>query len=906
MTFPTRVLITLDTYKVTMKRYLYIILIVSLSVKAQDNSYSTVNGDFQDQSLSRIFETINQSSQRKVHFKPEWFNQFTFSGSFTNDSIEAVLRKLLYKKGFAFIEYQDDFYIIKSSSLSKDMAELVGINRSDRELSNRTQNPSLVDSFDEVDSYLFSGTVLDANSQEPVLSALVNVDDGTYSTVSNNSGYFELTIPTGTHKITFSQVAYEPSTIELHFDKSISQDIQMFTKSQTLDEVVVTANNLQNSINNVESGVTVLNIESIKNLPTFLGEVDIIKTISALPGVTSVGEGASGFNVRGGNVDENLILLDGMPIFNSSHLFGFFSIFNSDVVDDFSLYKGGIPSRYGGRISSILDVKTAKGSFSNLEFAGTAGLVSSKLKLSGPLVKDKTAFHIGARSGYPTYLLGNFPNTQVQNSRAGFVDLNSRITHQFSDKSTLSVSNYYSDDSFRFGIDTTYNWDNFGTSVHWEKTISSSNFIGLRGVISNYSNGIVGNEFEREFDFESSIRYQSLEGNYIHTYSGSNLIEVGFQVNSYNLDNGQIRPTTSDSKINALSTEADKAIESAAYISFEKKLDPKVDIQAGLRVSLFGNSGPRTVYSYENPSLPSTLEVIDTVQSDGIYGEVLGYEPRFNLLYRIDPTSSFKLGYNLTRQNIHVISITSAIAPGDYWKLSDPNIPTTIANQFNIGYSKLLGQYGFSIDSYFKSIESLIDYRDGAQIFLNPQIETALVRSKGRSYGLELKIEKEGRLNGWVSYTFSRSERKSLDIEGIDTWFPTTYDKPHNLNVTSSYNISKRVALSMNFVFASGRAITIPETGYFFNNNLFVNYSIRNSGRIPNYNRLDLSFTIDGNLRKRGFKSRWAFSIYNLFGRRNPFSVYFDTVAGDLIPQGYRLSILGQAFPSISYSVKIN
>ena len=876
---------------------LFLLLNISSEVISQTNEES--------QSRIPLIEAVNLlsiESGSKINFNPQWLDGlYLFDTLDYKLEVSQFLRAALNVNGLTFVQIDGEFYIIQSSKISPDLAKIIGANLSQSEF----ESSLLLDQIENYSSlkyYEITGIISNASSNESAIGANISIPKLNIATVTDVNGRFKMALPAGKHELVISSIGFETTTREIIVSSNENIDIQVFEKSVALDELVVFANSERETLDRAQSSLEIVNVESVKKLPTFMGELDVIKTITSLPGVSTVGEGAGGFNVRGGNVDENLILFDGIPIFNSSHLFGFFSVFNSEVIDNFELYKGGIPSNYGGRISSILNVNSKNGNTENLHYNGSIGLISSKLTIDGP-INQKTTFLIGARQAYPTHMLKYFPDESIKESSASFKDYNLKFSHKTSSTSDLTLSSYFSNDKFSFAQDTLYEWSNIGVSLSWNKRLNTKSAFNLSSYISDYTNLIYGSSSNQEYNYETGVNQIGLNASFLHSINSDDFVETGVQISQYTVNSGQIAPSSSESAINSLKIGSESALESALYISREKKIFSKLSIQGGLRLSQFSNLGRGEDYVYSNRDYPLIREITDTIQHNGIHNNSIWLEPRFSMKYSLTNNIAFKVGYNYLRQNIHVISITSAVAPTDYWKLSDPNLPSTTGNQVNAGLQGLFKQYSISVESYYKTQSNILDYRDGGDIFLNPNVETALIFARGKSYGLEFKVEKSGRLNGWMSYTYSRTLRYNKTIS--DKWYPAQFDKPHNLSVNAIYKFRKRTSLAGNFIFTSGRAITVPTAGYYLNDQLVVLYSERNAARTPSYHRADISLTLDGNFKRRGFKSSWVFSIYNIYGRRNPYSIYFDTIAYGRYPQGYKLSILGNAFPSISYNFSI-
>ncbi|MDX5326301.1 MAG: TonB-dependent receptor [Bacteroidota bacterium] len=758
-----------------------------------------------------------------------------------------------------------------------------------------------------------SGYIRDAASGEELIGAAVNTNLKGYATVTNSFGFYSLTLPAGPVELRISYLGYETITRKVDLKASVTMNFTLKEEAQELNEVIVSDSKLDENLQTVEMSVAKLSAKEIQKIPQLLGETDIIRTLTLLPGITTVGEGANGFNVRGGNADQNLLLLDDAPVFNSSHLFGFFSVFNADAVKDVKVYKGGIPAKYGGRLSSVLDIRQKDGN--NKEFHGTGGLglLSSRLLIEGPIVKEKVSFLIGGRRSYQDLFFGLSNDPQIQESILYFYDLNGKINYRISDRDRLYLSGYFGKDVFgiqdRFG----FGWGNITTTLRWNHLFSDRLFSNFSVVYSdyNYNLGTLGDNDGGDFRLEARIRNNILNGSFTHYVNTRNTLEYGFNSTYYIFEPGNI---TGDI---TLDQPFEYALETGFYISNEQDVTDQLKLQYGLRYSTFFNLGPRAVNTYEEGKPISDETVVSTTEYAS--GEVVstyagweGLEPRFAANYRVDEKNSVKASYNRTRQYIHLISNTTTPTPVDLWRPSGPFIKPATVDQVAVGYFRNFREnaFNFSVETYYKWFQNLVDYKDNAQLFFKENLETELLTGQGRAYGLEVLLEKKtGSLTGWLSYTLSRSERlvsgptRETTINNGE-WYPSNFDKTHDVSLVLNYALSSAWDVGMTFVYQTGRPITYPSARGEFEGNPYPIYDNRNGARIPDYHRMDLSATYTPKANEeRWWKSSLSFGFYNVYARKNAYSIYFQQVRDQPeITQAIRLSIFATIIPYFTYN----
>ncbi len=756
------------------------------------------------------------------------------------------------------------------------------------------------------------GKITDAVTGEVLPGTTLYIEELDVSLVSDEEGKFRLSAPAGVYLAQIRFVGYEPMSQYVRVLSSQLWNIQLLPEAFELDEVIVRDESDNSNVASVQAGVERLSIQQIKQLPTFLGETDVIKSLLTLPGVSTVGEGATGFNVRGGSIGQNLIMQDEALIFNASHALGFFSVFNSDAIREVVLYKGSIPAQYGGRISSVLDVKLKGNNYDEFKGTGGIGLVASRLLLEGPIVRDKTSFLVGARSSYSNWILRAMRNPDLKKSAAFFYDVNAKITHRYGSGSSLALSYYRSFDNFRYSDQFGFAWGaqtlNFTWNQIYSPNVSSSLVVGYGSTV-NESYIPEGAEAST---LQNGPTYYKVKQNFFLTPFERHDINAGFEWIRYVSLPEVLEKRGSLSEISPQEIEKDDGQEFAGYINDEFALNDRISLGLGLRYSLYQQIGPLTVYSYA-PNVPRQLgTIVDSTRYNS--GEVIrtynGWEPRLSMKVNLTANSSVKLSYNRLYQYLHLISNTTAAIPVDIWQVSTDYIPPQSAHNYSAGYFQNLrnNMWETSVEVFYRDIQNVVEYKDLPQLLLNPYIETETLTGIGRAYGAELSIKRmKGITTGWLSYTYSRSLSRvagATSEESINQgeWFSANFDQPHNLNLSLSVQASRRSTFSFNFTYNTGRPIAAPVADYQLGTTVVPHFSERNQFRIPDYHRLDVSYTINSNIVRRKFlKGSFTFSVYNLYSRNNAFSVFFRR---DLqsTNNAFKLSVLGSAFPSITYN----
>lgn len=767
------------------------------------------------------------------------------------------------------------------------------------------------------EKFSLSGYISDGENGETLIGATVYIPSLKQGVTSNEYGFYSITLPSDTYNVEYSYLGFETikRTIVLQENKTLS--IELGGSAQQLEEVVVSSKAENGNISDLQMSSNSMDMSTLKKLPAFLGEVEVLRSIQLLPGVSTVGEGATGFNVRGGSIDQNLVLLDEAPVYNSAHLFGFFSVFNPDAVKDVELFKGGIPARYGGRLSSILDVHMKDGNNKKLNVNGGVGLIFSRLSVEAPIVKNKASFIVAARRSYIDVLSKPFLNDDLGETTLNFYDLTLKSNYRLNENNQLFLSGYFGRDNFGFGDDAGFSWGNQTASLRWNHIFSNKLFVNTTLYYSNYEYNInFGDTAEDVFDWSAQIINTSIKPRFTYYLTPNNILRFGGQGIRY-----EFQPAnafiTSDGETLDISLDKKHALESSLYIENEQSLGDRWQFNYGLRWSYFNLIGKGSAYTFGDAPLNTQrpLTGIETFKDGESIQSYSNLEPRAAIKYQLSPDKSIKASYNRTAQYIHLLSNTVASTPVDIWLPSTNNIAPQMADQYAIGYFNNFkdNTYETSVEFYYKEMDHQIDYVDGADLLLNEYVEGQILEGNGRAYGMELSVKKnKGDLTGWVSYTLGRSERQ---VEGInnDNWYPNRFDQTHNLSITSFYELNKRWSVSAVFVFNTGTPATFPtsrftQAGYTIPHNTGGG---RNNVRIPSYHRLDLSATLEGkHNEERRWQSNWVFSIYNVYNRRNPFSIYFQQDA-NRTPVGQaqttdavRFSVIGNFIPSVSYNFK--
>ena len=765
------------------------------------------------------------------------------------------------------------------------------------------------------ENYTISGTITSAASNETLIGVNVIIPELNKGAVTNEYGFYSLTLPEGNYTLQVSFIGFENIAQPLQLSENKKLNFSLNESTETLDEVIIQENVEQLSIRKPQMSVNALTAETIKQIPVVLGEADVIKSILLLPGVTNAGEGASGFNVRGGAVDQNLILLDEAIIFNSSHLFGFFSVFNPDAIKDLKLYKGGIPARYGGRVSSVLDIYQKEGNSKEFHANGGIGAVASRLLVEGPIVKNKSAFLVGGRASYAHLFL---PLFDIDN-KAYFYDLNAKLNYNFDDKNSLYLSGYFGRDLFGVSDSFLNTYGNATINLRWNHVFSDKLFSNLSLIYSDYYYGLLLDFVG--FQYDSGIRNFNVKYDFQHYLNSE--IKLSYGVNNiyYRFNPATIIPNRPDSGINPSQLTHKFANEFSVYAEAEHDISEALALRYGLRLSHFTRLGQDAFNRYQNDQALNYNDQLELYQpatpvevqtNTGTLATFTNLEPRASLSYLINDNSSFKASYNRMAQYLHLISNTNAPTPLDVYAPSGPYLKPQLLDQYALGYFKKIRNNEYSIETeiFYKDIQNRLDYRNGAQLIANDAIEGEVLSGKGRAYGLEFLAKKnKGKFTGWLAYTLSRSEQQTPGRTPIETginngtWYPSAYDKTHDISAYVNFELNKKWNFNANFVFQTGQPTNFPVSQSQFQGLTIANYATRNQQRLPSYNRLDLSATLTPKNKNKTIKGEWVFSIYNVYNRMNAASITFRTNEDTGANEALRTSIFG-ILPSVTYNFK--
>jgi hypothetical protein len=763
-------------------------------------------------------------------------------------------------------------------------------------------------------NYTISGYVKDTANGESMIGVSVYKQGTTIGVTTNVYGFYALTLPQGKNTIVFTYIGYKTKTFEVDLTKNITMNMELSVEGQNLNEVVVLSEKEDQNVKSMDMGTVKMDIKQINKIPALLGEVDVIRSIQLLPGVTTVGEGATGFNVRGGNIDQNLILLDEAPVYNSSHLFGFFSVFNPDAVKDVKLIKGGIPAQYGGRLSSILDIRMKEGNSKKLQLNGGIGTIFTRFSIEGPIIKDKMSFIVAGRRSYIDVLAKPFIKQKypdLANAKFYFYDLTAKVNYRINDKNTVFASSYFGRDVFGAGFG--FDWGNATGTLRWNHIFGEKLFLNTTAFYSNYTYKLsfTDESNNQGFDWNSKIINYSVKPDFSYFFNPRSTLHFGGQSIFMEFQPGNAIISSSSSQRN-ISLPKKYALESALYLDEEYKVGGGLSVNAGLRYSLFDYMGQGNAYTFYD-SVPNSHKRFKDSTYYSMFQTIKQYgnfEPRLSVKYELNDASSIKASYNRTAQYIHIVSNTAAATPLDIWTPSTNNIKPQLADQVALGYFRNLKDNMFetSVEVYYKYMQNQLDYVDNAQLLLNKYLEQDLLQGIGRAYGVEFFVRKtKGKLTGMFSYTLARTQRKVIGISN-DEWFSNKYDRPNNVSLVLNYTFNKRWDVSTNFVYITGTPNTFPDSRFEIQGYVqgYNTSGLRNNFRNTPYHRWDLSTTY--NFKKndtRRWQSSIVFSVYNVYARRNAFAIYFQSNRDIPIQtQAIRYSIVGSFIPAITYNFK--
>ncbi|AYN69721.1 TonB-dependent receptor [Euzebyella marina] len=768
-------------------------------------------------------------------------------------------------------------------------------------------------------SFTINGSITDIDNGETLFGASILLEGTTIGVVTNEYGFYSLSAPSGQYNLIISYMGYHSQVKEIQLNRDQKLNFELAEESTQLEEVVVTGDEPETVVlRKPEMSVAKMNIGTVKQMPVVLGEVDILKSLHMLPGVTNNGEGSGGLHVRGGAQDQNLILLDEAIIYNTSHLFGFFSVFNADAIKDMKLYKGGIPAKFGGRVSSVLDVRQKDGNNKNFEINGGVGAISSRLAVEGPLFKEKGSFLVAGRTSYAHLFL----MLAGEENRASFYDLNLKANYELTDNDKVYLSGYFGRDVLKFGDIFDSYYGNSSGNLRWNHIFNDRLFSNMSAIVSRY-NYKIGFDME-DFDWLASINNYNLKYDFKYYFNDRFKLDFGASGIFYEFDPGRLKPTSSESSINPLVLDQKKALESALYVNAEQKLSERISLKYGLRYSRFNRLGGQVMNEYLNDLPVRYNSALGIYESGVVIGETYyekgdaietfdNWEPRINIAYQLNDNSSVKAGFSRVAQYIHLLSNTTSVTPVDVWAPSGKFIKPQLSNQYALGYFRHINDQAYSVEleGYYKTVDNRIDYIDGSELIGQETIETEILNGESRAYGLELLFRKnKGDLTGWVAYTLSKSEQRTpggraggLGINNGD-WYNTPYDRTHDVSVAGTYRLNEKWSFGTNLVFQTGRPVTYPNGQYEYEDISVASYSDRNSDRLPAYHRLDLSVNYQPDRRENSrWKGEWVLGIYNVYNRKNAASISFGQNRETGANEATRTAIFG-IVPSITYNFK--
>ena len=777
------------------------------------------------------------------------------------------------------------------------------------------------DEYGKYQRATMNGKIIDGKTGEPLIGARIFVEKIKTGTTTDKTGNFTMTLPVGDYDLKLSYIGYQDNQSKIKLLSNGEATFEIIEKTIGLAEVVITSERIDNNLISTQMGLVLLNTKDIRELPVSFGETDVIKSATLLPGVNSIGEFGTGFNVRGGGADQNLILVEEVPVFNSAHLFGLTSIINPDGISGVSLLKSGIPAKYGERASSLMDIRMGTTNTEKVKANGGLGLINSRITVDVPFYKNKINLLVGGRTTYSNWLLHSIPDVDLMNSSASFYDLNGFLTIAPNNSNKIVVFGYYSEDKMAFSHSVNYNYNNTLASIRWSHIFNQKLSSSLMTGFSHYYYSVSELDTVRKEDgykLRSEVWYQNAKLNFTWHPTNEHAVDFGINAVMYSINPGKLTRYDQLSTVTPITIQKEKANEYAIYASDDFSFSPKIAAEVGLRYSLFLLLGPGTTNIYRNDAslTADNMTGSRTYANNQVITHYGGLEPRLSVRYQINEVSSVKASFNRINQYINLISNSSVMTPSDVWNLSNQYEKPLKSNQYSVGYFRNFSNNTFetSVELYYKELKNIIEYRNSAKILLNDHLETDLVNAKGYNYGVELYVKKKaGRLTGWASYTFSRSMRKTTSsytqeqING-NSYFPSNYDKPQNIVINTNYHISRRWRFSSSFLYNTGRPITLPELKYDYEGNQLISYSERNKYRLPDYHRLDISITLDESLRlKKKWKGSWTLSIINLYGRKNAYSVYYKrdtpTESNDYRQYSlYKLYIIGKPLPTITYN----
>ncbi|HEY4325054.1 MAG TPA: TonB-dependent receptor [Mucilaginibacter sp.] len=912
-------------------KYLYLFLFL-VFFKTAFSQEKLIDVNFKDATIIQVVTDIEAKTNYHFYYNPVLFDSLHVTLTVSQQPVKTVLESAFKNTKYKFAISGDEIFLTKDRGINTDLPDsffndnaIINTSKSATDSFADNAGKKAIEATTENKLYeigtgtgtltgtaTLSGYVRSAKSGEALIAAGISVPAIKGGIATDQFGHYTIRLPRGRNTLLVKALGMKDAQRQIMLNTDGQMNIELQERVTTLKEVVVSADRTQN-VQSTQLGVSRLSIATIKQIPSVFGEADVLRVVLTLPGVQSVGEATTGFNVRGGAADQNLILFDDATIYNPSHFFGFFSAFDPDVVKDIELYKSSIPEKYGGRLSSVLSITSREGN--KKKFTGSAGigLLTSRLSVEGPIDSNRTSFIFGGRTTYANWLLNLLPQA-YKNSKASFYDLDLGISHQIDQNNNLYLTAYISNDNFKLNSDTDYSYSNKNISLKWKHNFNNRFYGALTGGYDNYQYNVSSDANPiNAYKLKFGIGQFNLKADFNYRLNQKNLLDFGLGSIYYKLNPGENVPNGNASLIATNIVPSEQALESALYFGDNFDITPKLALSAGIRYSIYNYLGPQTV-NYYAPGLPvTTLNLVDSVKygTNHVIKTYSGPEYRISARYLFTNDFSVKAGYNTLSQYLHLISNTTAISPTDIYKLSDPNVKPQYGDQVSLGLFKNFKNNTIqtSVEVYYKRMKDYLDYKSGATLVLNHHLETDVLETRGKAYGIEFLIKKDvGRLNGWISYTYSRTFLKQDNLNEGElinggNYYPANYDKPHAVNFVGNYKFTHRYSFSLSTFYSTGRPITVPITEYYLAGAERVYYSDRNAYRIPDYFRTDISFNIEGNHKIQQFThSSWNIGVYNLTGRKNAYSTYFIEEGGTI--NSYKLSIFAAPIPYVSYNIR--
>ncbi len=916
------------------KLLLYFLTLIPFCVFSQEK---TVTVSYSNVTRQKAIEIIEQNSDFHFYFNAHWFsNKELISGRFENKPISFILDDIFNSTIINYFITTNSIIlsngVLISTSLTEDYFKNPQPDTRDSDLAlkatpiynkqylteSKTETDSLITlgkqtNINAAETHTLSGYVTNSVSGKPEYNITLLIKGKEISTTTDANGYYSFKIPAGVNIIETQSVSHQSKVQKIVLYNNGQINFSIAENVNSLKEIII-ENKKTKNVASAITGLTTIDIENIKNVPLILGERDIFKVATTLPGIKTTGEGSSGYNVRGGKDDQNLFLLDNAVLYNPSHFLGFFSAVNPFTTKRADIYKGSIPAHFGGRLSSVFDIESKKGNTRKL--AGEAGIgpVMSNVTLEVPIVKGKSSLLFGGRASYSDWILSAIKDADLNNSSASFYDILLKYNHQLTLKDDFETSFYYSHDKFRITSDSINKYSNQIATVKWDHDFNAKSRSSVIITNSDYKFNInYDSQIDKAFDYGYGINETQFIFKMKYKWTQKHTLNYGISSKIYKVDKGFVKPSGTESLIKNITLDQERGLESALFFTDNFKVNDSFLLDLGLRYSLYQGLGPASQNSYD-PNFPKsdlTVTETKTYKANEVVKNYGGFEPRISARYFILSDLSVKASFDRTYQYIHLLSSNTTQSPTDSWKLSDFNVEPQSSNQYSLGLFKNIANNSLelSVEGYYKQSKNILDYKVGAELLLNENIETELLQGEGKSYGIEFLLKKEkGSFNGWLSYTYSKSLIKldsKFDTEKVNNgdYFPSNYDKPHDFSAILNYKFTKRYSLSSNFVYQTGRPVTFPIGSYNFAGSSYTLYSDRNQFRIPDYYRLDIGINVEGNHKiKKLAHSFWNLSVYNVLGRNNPYNVYFVTEKGKI--HAYKTSIFAVPIPTITYNLK--